>query len=290
MGSFLGRDVEGTRGEARWRGWRGGFGSYSLTTSMGRIRSLVWILWVFPIGIEGFFPLFLSLCDCYVALVPSGFLLAVRRPTGIIERSGVEVSETAKYSGARDYIPPPREPRAMSSSRVVFHQLAIVGALIVLSASRSPVDHPLLTPPSAPPVATAEAKQDPYCHDCIGPCAYDTEYSCSPGGPGRIGYTLCTTEHNVLEPLPGFTISWCDCDRSAGVLCTARASLDPEDRDAMEQEAVSVVAAGEMLPANGLFYVGSTSGQPVVRWKCDGHVVGRLAMSYSNAGIHPLLS
>ena len=58
----------------------------------------------------------------------------------------------------------------------------------------------------------------------------------------------------------------------------------------MEQEAVSVVATGEMLPANGLFYVGSTSGQPVVRWKCDGHVVGRLAMSYSNAGIHPLLS
>ena len=27
---------------------------------------LVWILWVFPIGIEGFFPFFLSLCDCYV--------------------------------------------------------------------------------------------------------------------------------------------------------------------------------------------------------------------------------
>ena len=173
----------------------------------------------------------------------------------------------------------------MSLLKSSFSRLAVVVAVIALSASAPPADVPAVTAPFGPTaVATVAPQGDPYCHDCIGPCAYQMGGSCSPGAAGRIGYTECSTEHGVLEPLPGVTLSWCSCNRSAGVICEAQEALGPEERDAVEQEAITVVAAGEMLPANGFFYVASSLCQAVVRWKCDGDVAGRLGVSYSNIG------
>jgi len=54
--------------------------------------------------------------------------------------------------------------------------------------------------------------------------------------------------------------------------------MAPDEREQLEMEAVEAVAAGRMLPADGLFYLASNgAGETVVRWKCDGRVAGRLA-------------
>lgn len=47
----------------------------------------------------------------------------------------------------------------------------------------------------------------------------------------------------------------------------------------MEQEAVTVVASGGTLPADGPFFVALNRHESVVRWKCSGTVAGRVAIA-----------
>lgn len=49
------------------------------------------------------------------------------------------------------------------------------------------------------------------------------------------------------------------------------------DRTILMREATDMVAAGDMLPSDGPFYVGVTASEFVIRWKCDGSVAGRVA-------------
>jgi hypothetical protein len=46
----------------------------------------------------------------------------------------------------------------------------------------------------------------------------------------------------------------------------------------LEQDALASVTAGIMLNADGLYYYGTQGGQLVLRRKCDGSAVGRVAI------------
>ena len=88
----------------------------------------------------------------------------------------------------------------------------------------------------------------------------------------------CLLAGPPLKTGKGFFI--CICGYSGGY-CFLRSAMASPDREDLEQEAIAVVAAGRRLPADGLFFTAASAEQDevVIRWKCDGQLVARLAVA-----------
>ena len=117
------------------------------------------------------------------------------------------------------------------------------------------------------------------CLTCTKPCLDGSGhgFDCELNGPAKIGGNGCEVSITLLDPLgEGNGFYTCFCSYEGG-LCFLAEAMAPTDREELENEAVEAVAAGRMLPADGLFYLASSAGETVVRWKCDGRVAGRLA-------------
>lgn len=130
--------------------------------------------------------------------------------------------------------------------------------------------------PPVPDLPEVESGSVAACHDCFGYCYY----------PGSIGGTACDPAGNDRGPDYGRTqcsvrivqngpFVHCVCQASGGY-CSVSALLNPVDRAVLEQEAVETVANGGMLAADGPFFVALRSGETVIRWKCNGDIVGPL--------------
>ena len=130
------------------------------------------------------------------------------------------------------------------------------------------VAEPLAAQPPPPPDGSI-------CWQCIGGCG---------GGwicdgieqENRFGSNNCQTGGG---PVPGR----CHCYPSGGVCETESdddsIGLAPDETKAMEEVALAVVAAGSMLPADGLFYYASRGDHLVLRRKCGDSIVGQVAVA-----------
>lgn len=104
---------------------------------------------------------------------------------------------------------------------------------------------------------------------------------CTPAPKGvNKGGTHCEGRYSWMENPVDEDRGWwhCICIAS-GELCALRQTFAPIDQDALGREATEVVASGGVLPADGFFFVGFRAGEPVVRWKCDGSIAGRVTQA-----------
>ena len=120
------------------------------------------------------------------------------------------------------------------------------------------------------------------CHTCTLPCPYDDGFYCEPDGGGLGGTELCwqRVSHlpNPIDPDDEGRID-CFCVEQ-GDVCESdddEEGVGFADRSILMREATDMVAAGDMLPSDGPFYVGVTASGFVLRRKCDGSVAGRVA-------------
>ena len=72
--------------------------------------------------------------------------------------------------------------------------------------------------------------------------------------------------------------------------CDLAQSMASADRSRLEIEAVEAVAAGRMLPGDGFFYLTWKAEDLFVRWKCDGHMAGRLAAAQTMGRTGPVVA
>ena len=129
------------------------------------------------------------------------------------------------------------------------------------------------TPPAPDPSPVAAA----YCASCNGGCDWDAGSSCAPARV--LGMDACSTHIHDLDYGGDEPLTVCQCDRSGGSLCEGPLAFGSIERDAMAQEAITVVASGGTLPADGPFFVALNRDESVVRWKCSGTVAGRIAIA-----------
>lgn len=159
--------------------------------------------------------------------------------------------------------------RFANGRRVVFAGVAALLAAVAIAAAGG---------------TSAAMGQDepPPCFTCTAECEFDSSsLSCAVNGDAAIGGNSCRTSVYWLDPLEtgkGFFI--CICGYSGGY-CFLRSAMASPDREDLEQEAIAVVAAGRRLPADGLFFTAASAEQDevVIRWKCDGQLVARLAVA-----------
>lgn len=152
-----------------------------------------------------------------------------------------------------------------------------------VGAPPSDAESPVPLSPSDPstvapiPPALEPSPVAAYCAGCGGGCDFDAGSSCAPAGV--YGMDACSTDIHDLDYGGDEPLTVCQCDRSGGSLCEGTLAFGSIERDAMEQEAITVVASGGTLPADGPFFVALNRHESVVRWKCSGTVAGRVAIA-----------
>lgn len=100
------------------------------------------------------------------------------------------------------------------------------------------------------------------CQGCVQGCELGPGGTiCDHKGPGGIGFTEC----RVTESPTGS----CFC-LMEGELCEV---IDDYESMASQVEAFEALERGEMLPADGIFYLATRAGELVLRRKCDGALV-----------------
>ena len=167
---------------------------------------------------------------------------------------------------------------AMLLSLVLAPPTTGVGAPPSDAEAESPVP---LSPSDPSAVAPIPPALEPspvaaYCAGCGGGCRFDVGSSCAPAK--ILGMNSCRT--NIIDvPWDEGVLTVCHCDRDGGTLCEGALAFGSIERDAMEQEAITVVASGGTLPADGSFFVALNRDESVVRWKCSGTVAGRVAIA-----------
>lgn len=102
---------------------------------------------------------------------------------------------------------------------------------------------------------------------------------CEVDPSGTKGGTSCRKEVVWNDPLGDSNGHFVCLCVPRGEICALRQTYSPMDQEVLGREAAEVVASGAMLPADGLFFVGFSVGERVLRWKCDGSIAGRIASS-----------
>ena len=101
------------------------------------------------------------------------------------------------------------------------------------------------------------------CFECVDGCeSGDGGWACDWAGPGRLGGIECRMNGG---PLPGSKVCYCYI---MGGICEG--ASDGEDSLLAAREALDAVARGNLLPADGLFYVATRGDDLMVRRKCGG--------------------
>lgn len=109
------------------------------------------------------------------------------------------------------------------------------------------------------------------CLGCIPGCELaEGGDTCDAKGPGGIGFSGC----RVTDSPTGN----CFCVME-GELCEVPDNPEDPSGMALQNEVLDAVGRGEMLPADGIFYVAARSEELIGRRKCDGSEVGRVAIA-----------
>lgn len=125
------------------------------------------------------------------------------------------------------------------------------------------------------------------CLSCTAPCLAGEGIgkTCADAGEAT------TIDGNGCEDFMIYVLGiyQCFCQYVDGS-CDLAQSMASADRSRLEIEAVEAVAAGRMLPGDGLFYLTSKVEGLFVRWKCDGQVAGRLAAGQTMGRTGPVVA
>ncbi len=121
------------------------------------------------------------------------------------------------------------------------------------------------------------------CFTCSFECPLGSGFYCEKNGPKGGGTEACWVRAydlpNPIDPEEEGT-SGCICVPQ-GEPCQGDGDGGSVMADRMSElgHAAQALAAGEMLPADGPFYVGVAAEEYVIRWKCSGAVADRVAIA-----------
>lgn len=147
---------------------------------------------------------------------------------------------------------------------VVFKLMRVV-AVVALSSCAA-----LATAISQPSSAAAQTGPPPagWCLDCSGFCPHRGYGECDYTDSG-IGSNEC-----LDDPWDFGGKTYCGCFPSGGVCFTGASAGELRE---LESEALDMLASGDMLPANGPFYLASRGEELILRSKCDGRLAAYIA-------------
>ena len=157
---------------------------------------------------------------------------------------------------------PTQDGRCLMLSSIQVNRGLPLTLAIPLALAMFFVAAPLSAEAPAPPTGSI-------CWSCVNGCGGG--WICDGRGGGIFGSNDCDVGDGPVGDR-------CHCFPSGGV-CEIQTTQAPEETRAMEERALAVLATGGTLPADGLFYYASRGDQLVLRRKCDGNLVGRVAVA-----------